>query len=72
MSEKHSPSERAQLYRKGWQRGAGSKVIPEELKDDSDVQQGYKDGCAALNLAMHRARKRFGAPPPSILRTQQR
>lgn len=70
MSETHTPRERAELYRKGWQRGAGAKIVPEHLRDDSDFNDGYGDGCQALAEAMAKARKRLGAPPPSILRSQ--
>ena len=68
MAAHHSPRERVQLFRKGWVRGAGSKAIPEELKDDPDFQNGYREGRIAFNAAMAIAREHYGAPPPDILR----
>lgn len=71
MADTHSPRERLQLFRIGWQRGAGSKAIPANLKDDPDFQNGYREGRIAFNAAMAIAREHFGAPPPSILRAQE-
>ena len=71
MAEKHTPHERAQLYSKGWRRGAGMLAIPDNVKDDEDFNEGYADGRRAFNEAMKNARLRLGAPPPMILRSQQ-
>jgi hypothetical protein len=70
MAEKHTPYERAQLYGKGWRRGAGMLAIPENVRDDSDFNEGYADGRKAYGEAMTKARERLGAPPPSVLRSQ--
>jgi cyanophycinase-like exopeptidase len=72
MGVNHSPGERAQLYRMGWSKGAGALAQPDRLKDDSDFQDGYRDGYAALGEATKKARKRLGAPKPSILRTMEK
>lgn len=71
MAEHHRPAERVQLFRKGWQRGAGARAIPDDLKDDPDFQEGYKLGYNLLGSVMEYARMRYGAPPASILRTQE-
>lgn len=66
---KHSPRERFMLYQMGWRRGAGMKAIPQNVREDSDFNEGYADGRKAAGLAMETARQRLGCPPASILRT---
>lgn len=68
MAETHTPQERVKLFGMGWRRGAGMKAIPDNLKDDPDFQNGYREGRHAFNEAMRIAREHFGAPPPSYLR----
>lgn len=70
MAVTHSPRERVKLYGWGFRQGAGMKAIPEKVREDSDFNQGYSDGRRAFAEAMQKARERFGAPPPSILRVQ--
>lgn len=71
MAEHHTPKERLQLFSMGWRRGAGMKAIPDNVKNDSDFQNGYREGRIAFSEAMRIAREHYGAPPPSILRTSE-
>lgn len=71
MAKHHSPRERVELFRRGWTRGAGMKAIPDNVKDDPDFQNGYREGRIAFGEAMRIAREHYGAPPPSILRVDE-
>lgn len=71
MAEKHSPTERLQLFLMGFRRGAGMKACPDNVKDDPDFKNGYREGAHALYAAGEIARKHYGAPKPSFLRTNE-
>jgi hypothetical protein len=47
------------------------KAIPDNVKDDPDFQNGYREGRIAFGEAMRIAREHYGAPPPSILRVDE-
>jgi len=71
VAEKHSPTERLMLFSMGFRRGAGMKACPDNVKDDPDFKNGYREGANALYAAVEIARLHYGAPKQSLLRTNE-